>query len=159
MLGSGERSILKQAFYLLVDRQDAGCWQPTFILFLKKYFISFHLFQRNLNTITSLWFFRIKARYLPFCMLLLSFFMDGFPVVLRDGCGLLSAHLYEFLTNTLPSCGGPRLTVPRWFTSLFPSNNQRVIRRPFGILFNNRQNTQKDPPKKSAFKGKGYKLS
>ncbi|KAG5519876.1 hypothetical protein PMAC_000153 [Pneumocystis sp. 'macacae'] len=115
--------------------------------------------QRNLNTITSFWFFRIKARYLPFCMLLLSFFIDGFPVVLRDGCGLLSAHLYEFLTSTLPSCGGPRLAVPRWFASFFPSNNQRIIRRPFGILFNNRQTIQKDPPKKSAFKGKGYKLS
>ncbi|KAG4301579.1 hypothetical protein PCANB_001768 [Pneumocystis canis] len=115
--------------------------------------------QRNFNTITSLWFFRIKAQYLPFCMLLFSFFMGGFSVVLRDGCGLLSAHLYEFLTNALPFCGGPRLTMPRWFANFFPSQNQRIIKRPYGILFNNRETSQEVLPKKSAFKGKGYKLN
>lgn len=91
-------------------------------------------------------------------MLVLSFFMGGFSSFMRDGCGLLSAHLYEFLTNILPSSGGPRLTVPRWFINIFSSETQRTVRRPFGILFNNPQNLQNAPPTKSAFKGKGYKL-
>ncbi|EMR10856.1 hypothetical protein PNEG_01002 [Pneumocystis murina B123] len=114
--------------------------------------------QRNLNTITNLWFFRIKGRYLPFSMLLLSFFMGGLFSVMQDACGLLSAHLYEFLTNILPSSGGPRLTVPRWFINLFPLETPRIIRRPFGVLFNNQRNVQNLPPMKSAFKGKGHKL-
>ncbi|KAG4304532.1 hypothetical protein PORY_001925 [Pneumocystis oryctolagi] len=137
--------------------QLVNIWPYTFKGQIWRPFTAFFYAGRGLNLFISL-FSCIRARYLPFCMLVLLFFMDGFSVVLRDGCGLLSAHLYEFLTNALPSCGGPRLTVPRWFINFFPSNNPRIIKRPFGILFNNHQTTQKDPPRKSAFKGKGYKL-
>ncbi|QSL66668.1 hypothetical protein MERGE_001052 [Pneumocystis wakefieldiae] len=114
--------------------------------------------QRNLDTITNLWFFRIKGRYLPFSMLILSFFMGGLFSVMQDACGLLSAHLYEFLTNILPSSGGPRLTVPRWFRNLFPLETPSTIRRPFGVIFNSQRNVQNLSPVKSAFKGKGRKL-
>ena len=59
--------------------------------------------------------------WLPWAMLLMTFIMAGPDAALKQGSGLLAAHLYDFLTRLYPTFGGGKnyirtpAIVKRWF--------------------------------------------
>ncbi|KAG9658270.1 hypothetical protein KCU95_g19937, partial [Aureobasidium melanogenum] len=76
-------------------------------------------------------FFSIRRKYLPACMLLVTFLMAGPYGALLEAFGLVAAHLYDFLTRIWPSYGGgtnpirtPRM-VQQWFAKPFGSGTTR----------------------------------
>ncbi|CAD0090275.1 unnamed protein product [Aureobasidium vineae] len=73
------------------------------------------------DAMMTFFFFSIRRKYLPACMLLAVLVMAGPFAALQQAFGLVSAHLYDFLTRIWPSYGGgynpirtPQM-VQRWF--------------------------------------------
>ena len=68
---------------------------------------------------------------LPWAMLLMTFVMAGPDAALKQGAGLLAAHLYDFLTRLYPTFGGGKnyigtpAVVKRWFGADKPSFQAR----------------------------------
>lgn len=88
----------------------------------------------------TFFFFSIRRKYLPGCMLLVAFLMAGPQEALKQAFGLAAAHLYDFLTRIWPSYGGgynpirtPQV-VQRWFAR--PSGASTT--RSYGTAFQSR---------------------
>ena len=88
----------------------------------------------------TFFFFSIRRKYLPGCMLLVAFLMAGPQEALKQAFGLVAAHLYDFLTRIWPSYGGgynpirtPQV-VQRWFAR--PSGASTT--RSYGTAFQSR---------------------
>jgi Derlin-2/3 len=88
----------------------------------------------------TFFFFTIRRKYLPGCMLLATFLMAGPPEAMKQALGLVAAHLYDFLTRIWPSYGGgvnpistPRI-VQQWFARPAGANTQRA----YGTAFQSR---------------------
>lgn len=71
------------------------------------------------------------AKFLPFALLGMFFVMDGPEAALTQLCGLLAAHLYDFLTRIWPTFGGGKnyISTPQivrgWFTAAAGSVQNR----------------------------------
>lgn len=83
------------------------------------------------DAMMTFFFFSIRRKYLPACMLLVTFLMAGPYGALLEAFGLVAAHLYDFLTRIWPSYGGgtnpirtPRM-VQQWFAKPFGSGTTR----------------------------------
>ncbi|CEI97139.1 hypothetical protein RMCBS344292_11277 [Rhizopus microsporus] len=68
---------------------------------------------------------RFKAYYLPWAMIASDFIMSGGEIPKASIVGLLSSHIYHYLTTIYPSQGGRRyLQTPDFLRRIFPSPNQ-----------------------------------
>ncbi|EFR01113.1 hypothetical protein MGYG_04117 [Nannizzia gypsea CBS 118893] len=68
----------------------------------------------------------IPAEYLPFASLIATLVLSGQHAAITQACGLLAAHLYEFLTRIYPNFGGGTnyIQTPRFIQKLFaPDGN------------------------------------
>lgn len=88
----------------------------------------------------TFFFFSIRRKYLPGCMLLVAFLMAGPQEALKQAFGLVAAHLYDFLTRIWPSYGGginpirtPRM-VQQWFAKPIGASTTRS----YGTAFQGR---------------------
>jgi len=81
-------------------------------------------------------FFRVPAQAMPYCMIIASLLMSPGAVPLQIA-GLVSAHLYDFLTRLYPEFGGGRnlLPTPR-FMSWFVQT-PRILQRAYGTAIRN----------------------
>ena len=91
--------------------------------------------------------FKIPAQYLPFAMLAASLVMGGPGAALREGTGLIAAHLYDFLTRIYPTFQGGRnwIQTPRVIREAFGSDRPSWNHRPYGTSYRpgeQRQTTQ-----------------
>ena len=77
----------------------------------------------------------IPSEWLPFATLGLTLVMAGWPAMLRDGTGIVAAHLYEFLTRIYPTYGGGRnyIITPAFIQRLFVG--QRAQTRTYGTAY------------------------
>ena len=82
----------------------------------------------------------IPAQMMPFCLLLVQLlFPDGVQNLKVGLCGLVAAHLHDFLTRIYPEFGGgPNLIPTPWFMS-YLVRTPRVENRAFGQVFNARK--------------------
>ncbi|KAH0005266.1 hypothetical protein KCU78_g12960, partial [Aureobasidium melanogenum] len=88
----------------------------------------------------TFFFFSIRRKYLPGCMLLVAFLMAGPQEALKQAFGLVAAHLYDFLTRIWPSYGRgtnpirtPRI-VQQWFAKPIGASTTRS----YGTAFQGR---------------------
>ncbi|KAH0377113.1 hypothetical protein KCU92_g9403, partial [Aureobasidium melanogenum] len=88
----------------------------------------------------TFFFFSIRRKYLPGCMLLVAFLMAGPQEALKQAFGLVAAHLYDFLTRIWPSYGRgtnpirtPRI-VQQWFAEPIGASTTRS----YGTAFQGR---------------------
>jgi Derlin-2/3 len=77
--------------------------------------------QDNPSRSMSFFIITFEAKYLPYAMLLMTFVMGNPSQAMHQACGLLAAHMYDFLTRIWPTFGGgknyiytPEI-VKRWF--------------------------------------------
>ncbi|THZ02387.1 hypothetical protein D6C93_03264 [Aureobasidium pullulans] len=88
----------------------------------------------------TFFFFTIRRKYLPGCMLLAAFLMAGPNEAIKQAFGLAAAHLYDFLTRIWPSYGGGTnpistpLVVQRWFARPAGASTTRA----YGTAFQSR---------------------
>lgn len=83
---------------------------------------------------TNFFFITIPSQLVPVAMLFATFIMGGGPMaVLHQLCGLLAAHLYDFLTRLWPEFGGGSnlIPTPGWLSRLV-SSTERVQERAYG---------------------------
>ncbi|KAI9722099.1 MAG: hypothetical protein M1828_004913 [Chrysothrix sp. TS-e1954] len=79
----------------------------------------------------------IQARFLPYAMLAISFVMGGPTTMLMELPGLLSAHLFNFLTRIWPTYGGGRkwIETPVFMRKLFAESRAGPTTRGYGTAY------------------------
>jgi Derlin-2/3 len=79
----------------------------------------------------------IPVQWLPYAILLMTLVMSGLEAALSQSSGLLSAHLYDFLTRLWPTFGGGRnyIQTPATIKRLFGGDTQRATVRTYGTAF------------------------
>jgi len=73
-------------------------------------------------------FITIPAKYLSYSLLLLDLLQGGVPVVMEGLTGIISAHLYHYLTEVYPLANPTSrriLDTPNWFRKLLGENTAR----------------------------------
>ncbi|CAK7202361.1 hypothetical protein SEUCBS139899_005084 [Sporothrix eucalyptigena] len=87
----------------------------------------------------NFFFLTIPAQLVPYSMMLVSLLMVGPGVAMLQLCGLVAAHLYDFLTRLWPEFGGGTnlAPTPAFLTRIVPTPFQRVENRAFGTVFRN----------------------
>ncbi|KAL9136606.1 MAG: hypothetical protein Q9175_002198 [Cornicularia normoerica] len=94
--------------------------------------IAYTYSQDNRGKKVSFFIITFNVIWLPWAMLLMTFIMAGPDAALKQGAGLLAAHLYDFLTRLYPSFGGGKnyirtpAVVKRWFGADKPSSQARA---------------------------------
>lgn len=87
--------------------------------------------QDNRGRKTTFIIIQIPVEYLPWAMLTLTLVLQGWPSALKEGMGIVAAHLYDFLTRIYPTFGGGMnyITTPafvnRFFTTGIPGGEYR----------------------------------
>ncbi|KAG1463721.1 hypothetical protein G6F56_005223 [Rhizopus delemar] len=85
---------------------------------------------------SPVWFMfgiRLKALYLPWAIIAQKFVMSGGDIPKSSIAGLLSAHLYYYLTTIYPSQGGRRfLQTPDFIKQLFVTRPRNPATNVFG---------------------------
>lgn len=86
---------------------------------------------------------KFSAKYLPYAMLLLTFVMSSPSAALYQGTGLVSGHLYFFLTKIWPEYGRGKnpIFTPRFVRELFAGPGGAPSRRTYGTAFSARTET------------------
>lgn len=96
--------------------------------------------QRGMKS--TFFFFTIPAQLTPYCMMLAGLiFNEGVGRLFMQVCGLVAAHLHDFLTRLYPEFAGGRnlLPTPRFLSRLVTT--PRVFRRDFGTSIRPQQDT------------------
>ncbi|OCK78832.1 DER1-domain-containing protein [Lepidopterella palustris CBS 459.81] len=90
--------------------------------------------QDNPTRKVSFFIITFDAKYLPYSMLFLTFIMAGPVATMHQACGLVAAHLYDFLTRIWPMFGGGRnyITTPRIVEKWFGADNPAPRVRGYG---------------------------
>ncbi|KAF2854381.1 Der1-like protein [Plenodomus tracheiphilus IPT5] len=90
--------------------------------------------QENPTRKVSFFVITFDSKFLPYAMLAMSFVMDGPQTALVQLCGLLAAHLYDFLTRIWPTFGGGKnyITTPQIVRGWFGATPGSVQNRGFG---------------------------
>ncbi|KAF2226696.1 Der1-like family-domain-containing protein [Elsinoe ampelina] len=98
------------------------------------------------ETRISFFIVQVRAKYLPYCLLLMALVMAGPGQALGDASGLIAAHLYDFLTRLWPQFGGGRNVIvpPQFVKRWFMKPGGRASYRSYGTAFEARAgpNTQ-----------------
>ncbi|OAL73483.1 hypothetical protein A7D00_1510 [Trichophyton violaceum] len=86
------------------------------------------LAQDNAGKKMAFIFFQIPAEYLPFASLIATLVLSGQHAAVTQACGILAAHLYEFLTRIYPDFGGGTnyIQTPRFIQNIFGSSGNYV---------------------------------
>ncbi|TKX25488.1 hypothetical protein C1H76_2138 [Elsinoe australis] len=86
----------------------------------------------------------VRAKYLPYCMLLMTLLMAGPGPAITDCTGLVAAHLYDFLTRLWPQYGGGRNVIvpPQFVKRWFMKPGGRASYRSYGTAFEPRSASQ-----------------
>ncbi|EFE37433.1 hypothetical protein TRV_07914 [Trichophyton verrucosum HKI 0517] len=107
----------------------AGLYLQSFV-FLGALSLAFltTLSQDNAGKKMAFIFFQIPAEYLPFASLIATLVLSGQHAAITQACGILAAHLYEFLTRIYPDFGGGTnyIQTPRFIQNLFGSSGNYV---------------------------------
>lgn len=79
----------------------------------------------------------IPAPFLPYCMLLMTFVLEGPDRAMVQATGLVAAHLHDFLTRLYPTFGGGINLVPTpgFVKKMFQSTADTVEHRSYGTAF------------------------
>ena len=82
----------------------------------------------------------LRMKWLPYVMLLMTFFMQSPEAALSQGSGLVAAHLYDFLTRLWPTFGGGQnfIQTPAFVKRWFETGRARSTTRPYGTAFTSR---------------------
>jgi Derlin-2/3 len=85
----------------------------------------------------SIFIITIPVQWLPYAILLMTLITSGLREALTQTSGLLSAHLYDFLTRLWPTFGGGRnyVQTPIIIKRLFGSNTQNATVRTYGTAY------------------------
>ena len=96
--------------------------------------------QENPNGRMTFFIVQIRTKYLPYCMLAMTFVMAGPSEALTQSTGLLAAHTYNFLTRIWPQYGGGRnyIRTPEIVRRWFATPNSGVRTRAYGTAFQGR---------------------
>ncbi|KAF2142984.1 uncharacterized protein K452DRAFT_358026 [Aplosporella prunicola CBS 121167] len=83
--------------------------------------------QDNPERSVTFFVINVPAKYLPYLMLLVTFVMAGPAPTMHQGAGILSSHLYDFLTRIWPTFGGGRNVIftPRFVKEWFGGGGVR----------------------------------
>ncbi|KAH7122750.1 Der1-like family-domain-containing protein [Dendryphion nanum] len=118
--------------------------------------------QDNPNRKVSFFIITFDAKYLPWAMLLMTFVMEGPTRTMQQGCGLLAAHCYDFLTRIWPAFGGGKnyIVTPQIVKAWFGANAGTEQRRSYGTA---RQGRPQEEPadarstgRSTGFGGQGF---
>jgi Derlin-2/3 len=90
--------------------------------------------QDNPGRQVSFFVITFDSKFLPFAMLFMTLVMDGPDTAYGQVCGLLAAHLYDFLTRIWPAFGGGKnyITTPEFVQRWFAPTPGSVQNRGFG---------------------------
>ncbi|KAF1947004.1 DER1-domain-containing protein [Clathrospora elynae] len=96
--------------------------------------------QDNPTRSVSFFIITFDSKYLPFAMLFMTFIIDGSEPALAQLCGLIAAHLYDFLTRIWPTFGGGKnyITTPAVVKRLFGAGPGSVQSRGYGYAVEGR---------------------
>lgn len=77
--------------------------------------------QENPTARMTFYIVTFQIKYLPYCMLAMTFVMDSPEAAMMQATGLLAAHLYDFLTRIWPAFGGGQnpLSTPQFISKWF----------------------------------------
>ncbi|KAK6439695.1 hypothetical protein LTR95_004092 [Oleoguttula sp. CCFEE 5521] len=111
--------------------------------------------QENPQRQLSYFVVTFSAKYLPYCMLAMTFLMASPEAAFVQSSGLIAAHMYEFLAKIWPEYGGGRsiistpVTVRRWFET--PGGTAAA--RPYGTAISGNTTTV---PQRATGSGGGW---
>ncbi|KAM5464789.1 hypothetical protein MauCBS54593_006882 [Microsporum audouinii] len=112
-------------FVAIVILLTAGLYLQSYV-FLGALSLAFltTLSQDNAGKKMPFIIFQLPAEYLPFASLIATLVLSGQHAALTQACGILAAHLYEFLTRIYPNFGGGTnyIRTPRFIQNLFRTN-------------------------------------
>ncbi|KAF3479603.1 uncharacterized protein GIQ15_06579 [Arthroderma uncinatum] len=112
-------------FVAIVILLTAGFYLQAYV-FLGALSLAFltTLSQDNAGKKMSFIFFKIPAEYMPFASLLATLVLSGQYAAITQACGIIAAHLYEFLTRIYPNFGGGvnYIRTPLFIQKLFRSS-------------------------------------
>lgn len=96
--------------------------------------------QDNSNLRITFYIITFRAKYLPYCMLAMTFVTDSPEAALQQATGLFAAHLYDFLTRLWPTYGGGSnmIRTPQIVRGLFTKPVGAGTQRAFGTAFQGR---------------------
>jgi Derlin-2/3 len=111
--------------------------------------------QDNPTRRVSFFIITFEAKYLPYSMLFLTFIMAGPQEAMSQACGLLAAHLFDFLTRIWPMFGGGTnyITTPRIVQKWFGVDNPAPRVRGYGTAIPARQ---RDQPAQATASGRSF---
>ncbi|KAK4246293.1 Der1-like family-domain-containing protein [Corynascus novoguineensis] len=116
------------SFIILLNRTflDGGFFLDGLIMAL-----AYTATQDQRGVQSNFFFFTVPAQSIPYCMLLASLLMNPMAIPLQI-TGILSAHLYDFLSRLWPEFGGGRniLATPGFVSYLVQT--PRVLQRGYG---------------------------
>lgn len=126
---------------LTISKLVAGFFLQSSI-FLHALSLAFAYTYAQDNPTRQVQFFIINfdAKYLPFAMLFLTFIIDGPNAAMTQACGILAAHLYDFLTRIWPTFGGGRnyIFTPNIVKQWFGGRPGNVQQRTYGTAIQGR---------------------
>ena len=84
---------------------------------------------------------QIPVEFLPWAMLTLTFVMGGPVAALQQGMGVVSAHLYDFLTRLYPTFQGGRnyIQTPNIIKRWFGADRSSFTHKAYGTSFRSGQ--------------------
>jgi Derlin-2/3 len=91
--------------------------------------------QDNPHSNVTIFILTFPAKYLPYALLFMSAISGGWASTLIEASGLISAHMYDFLTRIWPTFGGGRNLVPtpqfvqNWFRPKVGTSEARTYGR------------------------------
>ena len=93
--------------------------------------------QDNANARVTFMVIQIEAKYLPLGSLALTLLMSGPSAALTSASGIVSAHLYDFLTRIWPAFGGGSnwIQTPAFISRLFGDDSKTPQARPHGTAY------------------------
>ncbi|XHG00453.1 hypothetical protein AWENTII_003905 [Aspergillus wentii] len=93
--------------------------------------------QENRGKKATYFVFQIPVEYLPWAMLAFTLVLSGWPAALRDGTGIVAAHMHDFLTRIYPTFGGGRnyIATPDFVKRFFSAYTPREEYRSYGTAY------------------------
>ena len=109
----------------------------------------------------SFFMFRFRTQYLPYFLIFLTFVQAGQAAAMSQATGLISAHLYLFLTTLYPQTHrtGPVISTPAWLSRMLPGGPPPLPGEspPYTVFNNPAQEAQKPSTRKFSW-GQGRRL-
>lgn len=97
--------------------------------------------QDNPTRQVSFFVITFDSKYLPYAMLLLTMILEGGHAAMVQACGLVAAHLYDFLTRIWPTFGGGTnyIRTPQIVRGWFAPKTGEGRQRSYGTAYEGRR--------------------